>query len=714
MNIKSRLITLLAVIVLVFSLGVNPTRTRGFVSSVSFFKPHLAEIKGKEDEIENARFRYYYPFVANGIRQNPPADPIGPIGGTFTSVLTDPNSPNIVYGGHFQKGVFKSYDQGKTWYEKNKGLPNRNIQSLAIHPRHSNILYVGTYGNGVYLSRDGGDNWIPWSGGVLDNHIIYDIEIDRLNPSNVYIASRISSSLVGYLARSTDAGKTWKIVYRGDWFGTPDYFYDVAVHPAGINTVYLAAHEHGFYRSENNGLNYSAINYGVSDLSARGFAFSKSNPNLVMGSVWKGSGVFRSWNKGSAWQQVRNGLPEAVRIIKIKGDPFSLNSDRFFVTTFGKGLYSSSNLGDNWVYRGLDGYFINDIALSFFEPNTWFLATKDKGMLKTRDAGASWSAIMRDLRMYAVTGMQSLENDSDVVYVSLYGQGVYRVRDNKDDWQAINNGLDTLNITGLYQHNEQLWASTDSGLWVLNQNKWRAIDLPVSKNADEKILTWQNDLLGIPLETLKENFIISFENSISYGLARSITVTKLISDGSSLLIASDDGIWKLDNDRWTQIGLADQLVYDVAIETDGKGMWASTCDVVLNCAVWHYDGAEWVKQSSGLSNHKVNDLTFIGKQLFAASDSGLYIWQADLSEWSLVFEDLKGIFTIHQATDDPRIIIAGGKGALYKSEDFGGIWQKISTDEEWTYQFLTFKPGDNVKLLLGSKESGAFMLTIDQ
>ncbi len=141
----------------------------------------------------------------------------------------------MVIGGHYEAGVFISFNQGNTWYARNNGLPNLKIQSLAIHPRHSNILYAGTYGNGVFLSRDRGLNWIPWSGGVLENHIIYDIAIDPpTSPSVVYTASRVDRSLMGYICRSTDAGKTWRVVYRGgDWFDSLDYFYEVEVHPSG-------------------------------------------------------------------------------------------------------------------------------------------------------------------------------------------------------------------------------------------------------------------------------------------------------------------------------------------------------------------------------------------------------------------------------------------------------------------------------------------------
>lgn len=40
--------------------------------------------------------------------------PVGPVGGTFTSLAVDPNQNDNIYAGHFGSGVYKSFDQGNT------------------------------------------------------------------------------------------------------------------------------------------------------------------------------------------------------------------------------------------------------------------------------------------------------------------------------------------------------------------------------------------------------------------------------------------------------------------------------------------------------------------------------------------------------------------------------------------------------------------------
>src|SRR5690606_89453 len=59
-------------------------------------------------------YKYYLPLI----RTADPT-PVGPVGGTFTSFAIDPGQNDNIYAGHFGSGVYKSFDQGTTWYRKN-------------------------------------------------------------------------------------------------------------------------------------------------------------------------------------------------------------------------------------------------------------------------------------------------------------------------------------------------------------------------------------------------------------------------------------------------------------------------------------------------------------------------------------------------------------------------------------------------------------------
>ena len=151
------------------------------------------------------------------------------------------------------------------------------IQSLAISPQNSAILYAGTYNSGIYKSTDGGNSWAHANAGVSGSLIVYDIEVDPHNAATVYFVSRKSGSLVGQVYKSTNAGLSWILIFSGENLGTGDYFYDIDVDPSDSNILYLAAHEHGFYKSTNAGGSFTTINNGISDLSSRSLVINPSN-----------------------------------------------------------------------------------------------------------------------------------------------------------------------------------------------------------------------------------------------------------------------------------------------------------------------------------------------------------------------------------------------------------------------------------------------------
>ncbi|MGB4596197.1 MAG: hypothetical protein WBI14_09885, partial [Anaerolineaceae bacterium] len=236
--------------------------------------------------------------------------PIGPFGGTFTAIAVDPLQPTIVYAGSYTNGVYKSIDRGVTWYRMVNGLANLSIQSLAIHPSNSSIIYAGTYDGGLYKSTNAAASWTKVGNSAFGDHIIYDIAIDRTNPSIILITTRTRFSptldpLVGYLWRSADSGNTWQLLRLGDDFATPDYFYDVSIHPTNGSRVFLTYHEHGFFRSDDGGFTFTAFNTGATDLTARSVAYDNMVTGLVYAGTWNSPSAYRSDYAGRDWVSIR-------------------------------------------------------------------------------------------------------------------------------------------------------------------------------------------------------------------------------------------------------------------------------------------------------------------------------------------------------------------------------------------------------------------------
>lgn len=471
--------------------------------------------------------------------------PIGPIGGTFTSFAIDPGQNDNIYAGHFGSGVYKTFDQGTTWYRKSLGLGNLVIQSLATHPTNSSIVFAGTYGGGIYRSTNAGESWQTSSGGVLNNHIIYDIEIDQVNPRRIFVVSRISGSLVGYLSRSMDGGITWSILLTGDSFPTPDYFYDVDIDPNNSNIIYLTAHEHGFFKSVNGGLSFSAINNGVTDLSARSFAIDNDYGGLVYGGVWHGDGVYRTWNGGLTWSNSSSGLPLGVRIGRLYLDPFGRLQKRVFSCTYGNGLYSSDDFATSWISRGLAGQGIYDFVIADGSPQRWYAATENNGIFRSSTYGSDWKSIMADLRLTDITGLIELPGDPNALAGSVYGQGVFRISASGENWEPMNEGLTNLDVVSIAVANNTLYAIGRGWMSVWDGEVWQAIELPdADLKAVDAGINWVRERVLLPDE--------AFEMITGSKVQPTGVVWQ---DGQLILRTVGAGVWVQQANGWKQVAL---------------------------------------------------------------------------------------------------------------------------------------------------------------
>ncbi len=64
----------------------------------------------------------------------------------------NPSTPATLYAGTAGGGVFKSTDSGGTWAAVNRGLPNLNVNALALDPTGATTLYAGLDGGSVWQS----------------------------------------------------------------------------------------------------------------------------------------------------------------------------------------------------------------------------------------------------------------------------------------------------------------------------------------------------------------------------------------------------------------------------------------------------------------------------------------------------------------------------------------------------------------------------------
>ena len=659
-------------------------------------------------------YKRYFPFVAKQYLPTPTPitlTPVGPVGGTFTALVVDPNQNQTVYAGSYVSGVYKTYDQGDTWYQQNAGLGNLKIQSLAIHPTNSNIVYAGTYGGGIYKSSTNGNGWDASNGGVLGNHIVYDIEIDPNNANVIYAATRINGSLKGYLYKSNNGGSSWSLLLTGESFSTLDYFYDIDVNPLNSNELYLTAHEHGFYKSTNAGATFSAINSGITDLSARSFALDAAYPGLVYGGVWHDAAVYRTWNSGYSWSSSRVGLPTNAAVFRLYADPFGGTQKRVFACTYGNGLYSTENFAQSWTSRGLSGQKLYDFVVANGSPQRWFAATESNGVFRTNAGSTGWKNIMGDLRLNAVTAL--LKDDlNGTAYAAVYGKGVYAVDSPGLDWVEITEDLEDKAVIDLAVYQGQLQVLTESGIYFLEGENWVKNSLPlVEGEQDAEDLGFLNEKVGLPTEVLAVHLQQARSDSILMeGTLIPAIPLKLLSFKDNLYVGTiGNGLYLRVEDGWKQVGFAGESIVDIAFDNLGNQLFVIACDSTLSCKVYQSQNREWSLIQSNLQDVNVNKLLSTNNGLLAATDSGIFYLDADTEQWLLIGGQGRELLSITES--DPCNLAATGQGFALLSRDCGETWQMILL-ENWHYQTVGFLGNNNEQLLIGSQETGAAILPL--
>src|SRR5258706_7978742 len=227
---------------------------------------------------------------------------IGPFrGGRVNGVSGVSGQPNTFYFGSVGGGVWKTTNAGRTWFPIFDSQPIASIGAVAVAPSRPDVVYVGTgeadmrsqisYGDGMYKSTDAGKTW---------THI-------GLEPTR-------------------QIGK-------------------VIVHPTDPNVVYVAALGHvyganpdrGVYRTRDGGATWQKVLFKGNDVGAIDLAFDPGDPQTIYASLWNtrrppwsiyppsygpGSGLYKSTDGGSSWQQLSSGLPaDGVGRIGIAGPP---------------------------------------------------------------------------------------------------------------------------------------------------------------------------------------------------------------------------------------------------------------------------------------------------------------------------------------------------------------------------------------------------------
>jgi photosystem II stability/assembly factor-like uncharacterized protein len=303
---------------------------------------------------------------------------VGPFrGGRSLTAVGVPGSPSLFYMGAVGGGVWKSADAGNTWQPIFDSQGIASIGAIAVAPSDPKVIYVGsgeadmrsdiTYGNGVYKSADGGRSWTHI--GLDDTRQIGRILIDPRNPDIAFVAAlghAYAANGERGVFRTTDGGKTWsRVLYKDDDTGAIDLAFD----PQDSRVIYAAMWQ------------------------------TRRPPwNVYPPSNGPGSGLYKSTDGGSTWQQLQgNGLSsQGLGRIGIAVAPSDPNRVYLIVDAKDGGLYRSDDAGKTWARTDNEsriwgrGWYFGGITVDPKNPDVVYVA--NTSTYKSVDGGKSFVA----------------------------------------------------------------------------------------------------------------------------------------------------------------------------------------------------------------------------------------------------------------------------------------------------------------------------------
>ena len=330
-------------------------------------------------------------------------------------------------------GVFRF--NGVCWVPVNNGFVNKDVRVLAIN-RNNEELFAGTT-DGVFCLKDNSAVW------------------DSCNTGLTSKAARNIRALAiktnGDVFAGTGAGVFLKRINSVTWQKVTDLpdndVYSLAITATG--DIIFAGTLSGVFRSFNSGSSWEEANNGMTGFDVSAIAVNPqgevfAGTRAVSGCGTIGASVFRLSDGRGQWKNLKNGLPgHDIQTVAIKKSNGSI-----FVGTF-KGVHRSDDKGASWEPDSIGlGYLLGNppslnrnVGTIVIKDNGDALAgTQGGGVFLKLNTAVRWDSINAGLTSRLSRYVFDLAIYNGDVYVSTW-EGVFRLGQNSNTWENKGNAL---------------------------------------------------------------------------------------------------------------------------------------------------------------------------------------------------------------------------------------------------------------------------------
>ena len=240
-------------------------------------------------------------------------------------IIVDPRDPDRAYvaamghafGPNRERGVFRTFDGGKTWKKVLFINDSTGANDLTIDPSNPRILYASMYKfqrtpwsmqagggrSGIWKTVDGGDSWteLTFRPGIPSKPLgKIGIDVSPANPRRLYASIEAPDSSGG-IFRSDDAGESWKRMNTDARLWVRSWYYSqVTADPLNENTLYVMNLQ--VLRSIDGGKSFETVRVPHGDTHAM-WIDPKDSKRMINSN--DGGGTI-SFDAGATWSSIYN------------------------------------------------------------------------------------------------------------------------------------------------------------------------------------------------------------------------------------------------------------------------------------------------------------------------------------------------------------------------------------------------------------------------